>query len=58
MGITLNEYTCQNFCGPIVKWHNGAFALRRPGFDSRWVQNFGRQIVEANDLPYLEDYKL
>jgi hypothetical protein len=25
--------------GPIVKWYNGAFALRKPEFDSPWVHH-------------------
>ena len=30
--------------GPIVKWYNGAFALRRREFDSPWVH-----ISESSD---------
>ncbi len=28
--------------GPIGKWHTGAFALRNPELDSRWVQKFSK----------------
>ena len=31
--------------GLIVKWYYAAFALPRPGFDSRWVQPVVKKIL-------------
>lgn len=34
--------------GPVVKWYNAAFALRRQEFDSPQVHNFGFLNVRAS----------